>query len=1175
MYLAELELHGFKSFAQKTTVKFGNGITAIVGPNGCGKSNIVDALRWALGEQRPSLLRSNAMTNVIFNGTASKKPLGLAEVSITINNNKGILPTEFSDITITRRLYRSGDSEYLLNKVPCRLKDIVELFMDTGMGSNAYSVIELKMVEEILADKNNDRRKLFEEAAGVTKYKEKRKQTIKKLDETRADMVRIDDILVEIRKKVKSLQIQAGRAQRAKQYEEDLHRYDKALSRYDFNMIRAELSPLMDRILNVEKEKEELQRQLEHTEHQKTVAKDTLAEKESDQVHTLRIVTRLGEDIRNTDTTLSISHEKIISEQNVISQYENDVSLSENEIKEFKKLVIKSEKELELAESILSSAKEKMGLAKDELQSVRDEVTAIRSRTEDLTSKYREATVELGAIQNKRIRAESRIEGVDDEIHRLEKQLEKSVSDLEVFSDEFTKLKFTHSQAEEAHVFAESRYEEALKEQSYLNENISKLKDKLRVEQSKFDALKNEVSLLESLSKSDDILPFAVKFLKQNAAIFTRFELVADIFSVADDLSIALEAALGEAVNYIIVNTIDETKTAFELLKRDKKGKTTIIPLELLSGDDIEPLDGSLYYEVKSAPKYDALKKLLLGNVRLFESVDQAMRQTESHGTYVGVTHTGELIHHKAIIKSGSAQKNEGLRVGLQERIKKLNNQLEQSEINVEDLKAQLSQSIQTLNQLPMQALAQHVKTCDTDLRKIENQQNNFSARKHIHDKNLSELKERKQRVLDSKSSIQEELDAFGPELDKVQKRIDDLMNEQHQQKSELQKFEDNLIRVQSRFSETQLAYQQEFNKVENIRKDIERSKVGIAGIMKRLEYRAENAKESKNKILVLKNEIIELKARLEILRSDKKEADELFNEAEENVARQRGRINQIDEDQVDIRRKKDINIELVHHLGMAKSRFDMQSKSIADHVWDNYGLLMDQVMDEMPDDIEPSAVKEQITVLKERLKNIGEVNKLAISEYDEEKERLDTFESQMADLNDAEEKLRQTISEINHTANDRFSKTFEEIRVNFQTVFHTLFQENDHCDLLLENNDEDPLDRKINIIANPRGKRPSNIEQLSGGEKTLTAIALLFAIYLVKPSPFCILDEVDAPLDDANVDRFTSMIKKFSKSTQFVIITHNKKTMEKSEMLYGVTMPEMGISKLVAVKMDDSDAEA
>jgi chromosome segregation protein len=1174
MYLAELELHGFKSFAQKTTVKFGSGITAIVGPNGCGKSNIVDALRWALGEQRPSLLRSNAMTNVIFNGTASKKPLGLAEVSITINNNRGVLPTEFNDITITRRLYRSGDSEYLLNKVPCRLKDIVELFMDTGMGSNAYSVIELKMVEEILADKNNDRRKLFEEAAGVTKYKEKRKQTIKKLEETRTDMLRIDDILVEIRKKVKSLQIQAGRAQRAKQYEEDLHRFDKALSRYDYNTIIAELTPLMDRILNAEKEKEELQRLLDQTEQQKVLAKDTLTERESDQMHVLRQVNRLSEEIRETDTTLSISQEKIVSEQNVITQYENDVSLSEVEIKDFKKLISKSEKELETAESILSAAKERMEMANEELQSVREEVSAIRNRSEDISAKYREATVELGVLQNKKIRAESRIESIDDEIHRLEKQLEKSLHDEEQFSDEFKKLKFTLSQAEEAHVLAESRYNEALKEQAHLNESISQLKDKLRLEQSKLDALKNEVALLESLSKSDDALPFAVKFLKQNAGTFSRFELLADVFSISDELTVALEAALGDAVNYIIVNTMDEAKEAFELLKRDKKGKTTIIPLELLSGVDSEPLDGSLYYEVRSAPKYNSLKKILLGNVRLFETVEQALSQTEAHGNYIGVTHSGELIHHQAFIKSGSPQKNEGLRVGLQERIKKLHDQLEQAEVRVEDLNGQLHQSNHALSQLPIQALLQHVKSCDVELRKIENQQNSFQARKQVYDKNVSELKERKQRVVDSKISIQNELDTFGPDFEKVQKRIDDLMNEQHQHKSELQKVEDNQIRIQSRFSEAQLGYQQEFNKVENIRKDIERSKVGIAGILKRLELRAENAKDSKNKILALKNEVEELKVRLASLKRDKMDADELFAEAEETVARQRGRINQIDEDLVDIRRKKDINVELVHHLGMAKSRFDMQSKSIADHIWETYGLLMDQVQDEMPDDIEPSAVKEQITMLKERLKNIGEVNKLAISEYDEEKTRLDTFESQMADLNDAEEKLRQTIAEINQTANERFSKTFEEIRVNFQTVFHTLFEENDHCDLLLENNDEDPLDRKINIIANPRGKRPSNIEQLSGGEKTLTAIALLFAIYLVKPSPFCILDEVDAPLDDANVERFTSMIKKFSKSTQFVIITHNKKTMEKSEMLYGVTMPEMGVSKLVAVKMDDSVAE-
>ncbi len=1172
MYLAELELHGFKSFAQKTSVKFGNGITAIVGPNGCGKSNIVDALRWALGEQRPSLLRSNAMTNVIFNGTATKKPLGLAEVSVTIHNNRGILPTEFDDITITRRLYRSGDSEYLLNRVPCRLKDITEMFMDTGMGSNAYSVIELKMVEEILADKNNDRRKLFEEAAGVTKYKEKRKQTMKKLDETRTDMLRIEDILVEIRKKVKSLQIQAGRAQRAKQYEEDLVRLDKAISRFDYDKIQAELGPLLDRILTAEKEKEELNRQYEQFEQQQLIGKDTLSARETDLSHAMRQVSRFNEQLRDTETTIKISSERISAEENVIRQYESDVSLSEVELRELKKAISKSEVELNVAEKALNEMKSKLAEAQESLDTAKEEVSGFRTESERLSEAYRDANTALSTSQNKKVRTESRIEGNQDELLRLNRQIESLQSEEDTFNEEQNKLRFEIEQARDAFEIAEARHVEAEKEREHLRLHVEELKDKLRSYQSKREALYNEVSLLQSLSKSDDALPFPVKHLKQFAQQFERFELVADLFSTADDLSVALESVLGDAVNYIVVDTIDDAKKAFEILKTDKKGKTTVVPLELLNKTGSEPIDGSLYFEVKCATKYDSLKKLLLGNARLFESIDQALEQTLPHTGYVGVTRGGELVHHGGIIRSGSAQKNEGLRVGLQDRIKKLEQQLEQTDLQINDFKGQLETAQHKRNQLPVESLLQKVKDADRHLRNTENRQNSFNARKQVYERNLNDIKDRKKRLHEAKATLQVELESIEPELIRLQQQLEQVLDKQHRLRSDQQKSEDALNRMQSRFSEAQLNYQQAQYRVDNINKDIERSKVGIAGIMKRLEHRAESAKRSKDLILSLKKEIEVKQAELDRLKRDKVDADEALNEAEERVQIQRGRLNQLEEEIKTNRRKREIGLELLHQLEMTRNRYDLQVKSLSDHVWETYGLLMDQVTEPMPEDVDQSAVKEQISVLKERLKNIGEVNKLAITEYEEEKVRLDTFESQMNDLNEAEAQLRQTISEINQTANERFSQTFDAIRTNFQNVFHTLFEETDYCDLMLEDNAEDPLDRRINIIANPRGKRPSNIEQLSGGEKTLTAIALLFAIYLVKPSPFCILDEVDAPLDDANVERFTSMIKKFSKTTQFIIITHNKKTMERSEMLYGVTMPEVGVSKLVAVRMEDQD---
>ena len=462
MYLAELELQGFKSFAQNTHVTFGSGVTAIVGPNGCGKSNIVDALRWALGEQRPSLLRSTAMANVIFNGTASRKAQGMAEVSITIHNNKGILPLEFRDVTVTRRLFRNGDSEYLLNKVPCRLKDIVDLFMDTGMGANAYSVIELKMVEEILTDRNNDRRRLFEEAAGLTKYKERRKQTLKKLEETRVDLQRVDDLLVEIRKNVRSLQIQAGKAQRAKEYGEQLRHLDLALSRDEHRAILAELLPLMERIVHAEQEKEELTRMSTQLDEQLDLTKEALTGKEQDVIHAQRQVSRLYAAIQEAETAVRIATERIASEENVIRQFETDVMQSEEELRDWKRAQKRAEDQVSSAEAVVTDKDEAVRNARLVVEAMQADVNRVREALDAAAKQYQDVNLAISAIQSKSVRLEARIEQMLDENQRLTRQIDSAQSDADHFDEDEARLRYAFKQAVETREMAESRRDEAV-----------------------------------------------------------------------------------------------------------------------------------------------------------------------------------------------------------------------------------------------------------------------------------------------------------------------------------------------------------------------------------------------------------------------------------------------------------------------------------------------------------------------------------------------------------------------------------------------------------------------------------------------------------------------------------------------------------------------------------------
>ncbi|TVQ08458.1 MAG: chromosome segregation protein SMC [Balneolaceae bacterium] len=1165
MYLAELELHGFKSFANKTSVKFDSGITVIVGPNGCGKSNIVDALRWVLGEQRPSQLRSDAMANVIFNGTSTKKALGMAEVSVTIQNNREILPIEYNDVTISRRLYRSGESEYLINGSQCRLKDIIELFMDTGMGAGAYSVIELKMVEEILNDKNNDRRRLFEEAAGVTRYKEKRKQTYRKLDETRTDMLRVEDILIEIRKKARSLQLQANKAQRAKSYQENLQKLDMGVSRHEYQHLKGELEPLVGQIVTAEKEKEELGRNLEQQDEALGLAQETLQQREKDLAASKLRVDELFNSIRDADTSIRIASEKITNEEGVIRQYETDISQSEVEIREFKKSIDRGSENLTRLQAELDAANQELDVKKQAYDEVLAEVNSMRAQLDSANRDYETLSQSINEIQSRKIRFESRLENLEEDVLRIEQQQKEAEGSISRFDDEQKSIEAELESASHARSEAENEVGRIRTERDEVQKRQNELKDEIRSVRSRIEASRNEIGLLENIARSNEAFPGSVQHLQKHKSSFRRFEVVSDVLSTTAEYAVALESVLGEACNYVVVTNVDEATQAFELLRKDKKGKATVIPLDLLAKS--YPVDPeSIANVVSCAKEYEPLKQLLLGNVVISDSLEKALSGKKN----VCVTRDGDVVTSERFIRSGSTHKNTGVRVGLRNRIDSCRKDEATATAALEKLQNELQRLDTVWAGLNSQKAGDALRAADEAVRKLENRRNALQAQKAVYEKTMQERANREKRLQEQRGELNADLAGIEPRIAEINRKLDDAVQMRVNLRGALQEKETALQRSQSTYNDAKLQQQGTANLLDNQKRDIERASKSIEAIKERLENRAQRARSSKDLILSLKNEIEGLEASVSALKGEKEAADKLFSEAEEATARQRGRINQIEDNLRTIRRNKDLNSDLIHHLSLAKSQKDIQLKNIADHIWETYGILMDKLTVELPEDMDVATAKSEIAQLRERLRNIGEVNPLAITEYEEEKERVDFYETQIADLTRAEDELRQTIREINETAQERFSTTFDQIRTNFKKVFSTLFQEDDQCDLILEESSDDPLDHKIEIIAKPRGKRPSNIEQLSGGEKTLTAIALLFAIYLVKPSPFCILDEVDAPLDDANIERFTHLIKQFSADTQFIVITHNKKTMDKSEIMYGVTMPETGVSKLVGVRMDD-----
>lgn len=1169
MYISDLELQGFKSFAYKTQVKFDKGITAIVGPNGCGKSNIVDAMRWVLGEQRPTLLRSSSMTNVIFNGTAKKNAMGMAEVALTFVNNKGLLPTEYNEITISRRLYRSGESEYLINGTTCRLKDISELFMDTGMSSDAYSVIELKMVEEILNDKNNDRRRLFEEAAGVTRYKEKRKKTFRKLEETQKDLQRVEDILVEVRKKTRSLEIQAEKAVKAKKYREELEELDKALNKHEYGKIKEELEPLKERIKNAEKEKKEILAKADELEQEEEAARKALNEKERNQAEAQRRVSQLSSKIQDAETNLRITREKISNEKGVIEQYTRDIEQGEQDLKDLRELFQDSQNKLESFEKDLDKAEENLKSSREKYSSVQEEYASVREKLNQLEKEFNNTNQELNNLQSERIRIESKLENTEGDLIRIREEIEDLNDEIENFRGEKKLLAGKLDKARLEREKREEKLKKARDQREQLSSDKESLKDQIRDLHSKGDSIQSEISLLQEIAESKEAFPSSVQFLMENyGREFTLLDVVSNLLETDEKHAVALESVLGSSMNFVVVETLEDARRAAGLLKEHDKGRATFIPLDQLA-DQYEEEKDALSRQVESDNKFSALKQLLLGKVLVFNDLATAHKKLRGSRN-TGVTLEGEVVTSNHFLQSGSKSKHAGMRVGLKDKIEKLQKKADKLKSKAEKAEQQLEKKRNEYDQIQINELEEQLKEQEQQVRGLENQINSFDSKIQIYEKNIGELNNRREALTGNEEQAREKLEGIQPRQKELQQKLKDLHNEQESHKEVLEKLEEERAIAQSRYNDARLKHQDLQNKVENHERDIRRAENGIQSVKERVELRSRKTEEAKERIERYKSSIEQYEDQLESFREEKQKADKALEEAERSSAKQRGNINDIEKNLKEVRRRKEVNMELVHHLAMAKEKFEMQIENLSDHIWETYGILMDQIEAELPEDKEPEETKERISWLRQKLNSIGDVNPLAIEEYEEEKERLDFYEEQTADLHKAEEELRETINEINKTATERFNKTFEKIRTNFVDVFHTLFNEDDFCDLVIDEEAEDPLEARIEIKANPKGKRPSTINQLSGGEKTLTAIALLFAIYLVKPSPFCVLDEVDAPLDDANIERFAKMIKRFSEETQFIIITHNKKTMGKAEMMYGITMPETGISRLVGVKLDE-----
>ena len=1171
MYLSKLQIVGFKSFAQKIEFKFNEGITGLVGPNGCGKTNVVDAIRWVLGEQKTTVLRSDVMENVIFNGSRNRKPLGMAEVSLILENNKKVLPTEYSEVTVTRRLFRNGDSQYLLNNTHCRLRDVLDLFMDTGMGSDSYSVIELKMVEIILSGKPEERRHLFEEAAGVVKYKLRRKEAGKKLLSVQNDLTRVQDIVIEVEKQVNSLSRQAAKTRRYNKLQQQFREMDLTIVQYDFSKIKYGIIGL--------------QRDLTKFKEERTTSEKDYTESESDLFSIEQELSNLNKDYKNVSEKESnlkasfsqkskekaVAEEKINSITNTNVRFQNEIeeakhfleesqiSIEENtlKLKELDVVLDDANVELQSKRFLVNEAHQAANNLKSEANDINSEVVGVQSRINQIKSENKKNLVRKESVAKNLKQSEIQIQNIYNDINGIEDNIAKSNAlknslDLE--------LKKAHTLLTTA-TNDKNEFEEKINE---INLTINKKRNELNSKKSSLDFEKSVVVADESTKY----------LLNENTWLANQEKsLLAETIGADDLYRVAIDSALGEAAHYFIVNSEEDALAGIKFLKEKNKGKATFICRDKVpnipSPKILPPIDGVIGLISEIVRVDDHIRNILralTGHTVIVENSEIAKELINNCEVDCAVTLEGELFKSSGIIRSGSLLKMEGMAVGKKERIEALKSAILGLSSEIENLDIEFKKNKSKLESINFKKLNEELKSAEANnyqneqrIVKLTYQKESLHSTLDVHHQNIKRFQDEIANIEDEDKVLVDELLDLEEQFLVVRTNLQDKM----QQVSEA---ENNLSELEESARSTELSKIKIDAEINSVKKEIERltkEKVFLANKIQNFEQELiqnkKTVEELTNNIKIYSIELEKINLELIELLNEKEFLSQKISGLEEKASQYSNLL-------VQKRKLNEKAIESIHQTDLKLNELSIKSNNLTAHIKEQYDLNLDELEYTPIENFSIQEAQVVLTDLKEKLSSLGNVNFMALEEFEEQNQRLNFYQAQVKDLVDSEKTLQETISEINRTAEEKFIKTFNQVNENFKDLFLKLFGEDAQAELKLA--DGNPLECDIEIIAKPPGKRPHSIETLSGGEKTLTAIALLFGIYLVKPSPFCILDEVDAPLDDANIDKFLSLIKEFSNNTQFLVVTHNKRTMESSDTLYGITMEEEGVSKVVSVKL-------
>ncbi len=1181
MYLKRLELQGFKSFADKTVLEFMPGITSVIGPNGSGKSNISDAIRWVLGEQSMKSLRGSKSEDIIFAGTQNRKSLGFAEASLIFDNTDGKLPIEYNEVTVTRKIYRTGESGYFINKTPCRLKDVLELFMDTGIGKDGYSIIGQGKIDEILSNKSEDRRHIFEEAAGIVKYRVRKLESEKKLENTKLNLLRINDILSEIESTIEPLKIQSEKAKKFLDLREELKEIEIGLFLYNIDLYKEKIAQI--------KIDEDILKSHNGEAEEKLNSLNELKEKLKEEINSItneietiqNVEFENGKKIEQINSSFNVTNERISNNKENYSRYENEIEENINRIKE-----LEEEKKLKLEKKInLFNNKEKFQKELKEKEKELEQITKKLS-TKELEIEDKKSKVEKNV--DKKYEINSEINTIEINYENYEKRQANLKSEIQTTIHELDSTRITREDITKTFNEIETKrntitktLDEINQKRKSINEQINKYNSNINTYETEERIKSSRLKFLQETEKEKEGYIRSVKALlldcEKNPVLAKGMNgVLSSLIKVNKQYETAIEMSLGSAIQNIITDSEEDAKKLVEHLRKNNLGRATFLPITSVKGKKLDKINtkniqgiiGIASDLIKTNKKYEEIIISLLGRTIIVDDMENAIKLAKQNNySFRIVTLKGDIINPSGGITGGSVATKTVNILGRAREIEDLEKELNKINQKIEEEKKQKEEY-----EASIEDVLEEVETLEKELKEIDIVYAADKQKLIAVEENIDKLQKRLEKYRNEQNELETLKENISKEKIEKQKQIDELVEETNKLNTEIEQYallnKDNQKYIDDlNFDITNLKISvSSFDESEtSINEIVERIDVDIDNNNKAIKNKQLQMENIKKDNIELENKLVEYKKQIEDIQKESSNSSGKVEELKKTRIEKNEKQTKVEEEVISqFKVIEDLKAQIVK-IDVKKTKLEQDIEDIINKMWEEYEITPNNVT-EYKKPTNASETSKMVNNLRNQIKELGSINIDSIEEYKQTKQRYDFMCEQRLDLENSIAKLKKVISDMTTTMKEQFKKQFYIINQNFGEVFKELFG-GGKAELILTD-EENILECGIEIQVQPPGKKLQNMTLLSGGEKAFTAIALLFAILKINPAPFCVLDEIEAALDDVNVYRFAEYLKKFSDQTQFLVITHRKGTMEAADTVYGITMQENGISKLLSMKL-------